>query len=270
MIDSPIDSPIDSHARPATIGGTRSGLTPQKKGWIDMTYTDLLNFCFTALIDGGTDTAPITEEEAAYTLQCWQEEENEIAAETAGLTAEEFAAAWNETVAGLTGQAPMCYNHNTDTEREEKTMLHLIFEATPDGNALYTADGRIRAIVPIPENASEDYGYMAMKSAILTAYHGAEKLSFWYDGQENLLDPDAYDGTPTVQIDPDAPKGISIDNGLTWTTPAEALQTVSIETLAEYMDDDAREETAQELAPCTPEAFLTRYLEIAPADLIVG
>lgn len=82
-------------------------------------------------------------------------------------------------------------------------MKKLYFEACPDGNALFTADGTIRATVPVPSGASEDYGYLAMKTAILAAWRG-EPLAFWYDGQEHLLSPDAADGTPRVEIDPDA------------------------------------------------------------------
>ena len=35
------------------------------------------------------------------------------------------------------------------------------------------------------------------------------------------------------------------------------------------MDDDAREEVHDELAPCTNKQFLKRYLEIAPFDLCI-
>lgn len=75
------------------------------------------------------------------------------------------------------------------------------FEATPDGNALYSLDGTIRAIVRVPEGASDDYGYLTMKRAILDAYHGnPADLEFFYDGQEQYLAPDA--ATPCdVQLD---------------------------------------------------------------------
>lgn len=65
-------------------------------------------------------------------------------------------------------------------------------------------------------------------------------------------------------------KQISIDNGATYTTPTEALEAVSIDTMAEYMDDDTREAVHSELAPCSDIEFLTRYLELAPDDLIIG
>ena len=53
------------------------------------------------------------------------------------------------------------------------------------------ADGySIYAEIEVPEGASEDYGYLTMKKAIL------EKLpelmaDFWYDGQEQYLAEDA-------------------------------------------------------------------------------
>lgn len=65
-------------------------------------------------------------------------------------------------------------------------------------------------------------------------------------------------------------KRISINNGATYTTPAEALEEISIDTMAEYMDDDTREAVHNELAPCSDLEFLTRYLELAPDDLIIG
>ena len=37
-----------------------------------------------------------------------------------------------------------------------------------------------------------------------------------------------------------------------------------MDTIASYMDDDKRERVHFELAPCEPEEFLKRYLEIDP------
>lgn len=37
-----------------------------------------------------------------------------------------------------------------------------------------------------------------------------------------------------------------------------------MDTIATYMDDDTREMVHFELAPCTSEEFLIRYLELAP------
>jgi hypothetical protein len=42
------------------------------------------------------------------------------------------------------------------------------------------------------------------------------------------------------------------------------------EVIAHYMEDDAREQVHSELAPCTNLEFLTRYLEVAKSDLIIG
>lgn len=63
---------------------------------------------------------------------------------------------------------------------------------------------------------------------------------------------------------------ISIDNGATYTTAADALETIGIDTIAEYMDDDIREEVHDQIAPCTEEEFLEKYLEMAEGDLIIG
>lgn len=37
-----------------------------------------------------------------------------------------------------------------------------------------------------------------------------------------------------------------------------------MDTIASYMDDDTRETVHFELAPCEPEEFLKRYLELDP------
>lgn len=65
-------------------------------------------------------------------------------------------------------------------------------------------------------------------------------------------------------------KRISIDNGSHWTNPADALKEIDIDTMAVYMDDDTREAVHAELAPCSDVEFLTRYLELAADDLIIG
>lgn len=76
------------------------------------------------------------------------------------------------------------------------------FEASPEGNILWAENDEvmIKATVEVPEGASEDYGYLAMKQAIqkVLESEGLE-ASFWYDGQEQYLADDASDGD--VQID---------------------------------------------------------------------
>ena len=42
------------------------------------------------------------------------------------------------------------------------------------------------------------------------------------------------------------------------------LEMKQMNVIASYMDDDKREEVHTELAPCTNEEFLKRYLELDP------
>lgn len=65
-------------------------------------------------------------------------------------------------------------------------------------------------------------------------------------------------------------KRISIDNGLTWITPEEAIKGKRWEVIAWNMEDDARERVHNELAPCTNIEFLNQYLEVAQYDLVIG
>lgn len=93
--------------------------------------------------------------------------------------------------------------------------MKIQFEATPEGNALLTVDGAIRAICPVPDGASDDYGYLTMKRKILIALDAmgfsADALEFWYDGQEQHLAPDAA-----------APCDVSLD--IDWEALGEALR----------------------------------------------
>lgn len=63
---------------------------------------------------------------------------------------------------------------------------------------------------------------------------------------------------------------ISINNGHTYCTAAEALEAYGLNTLVAYMDDATREQVHAEIAPCTDEQFLIRYLEITSDDLVIG
>ena len=67
-------------------------------------------------------------------------------------------------------------------------------------------------------------------------------------------------------------KSISLDNGRNYLTAAEAVKDdrFNMDALAMLMDDEIRERVHSELAPCTDEAFLVRYLELADNDLIIG
>lgn len=63
---------------------------------------------------------------------------------------------------------------------------------------------------------------------------------------------------------------ISIDNGHNYVTAVEALEVFSIDDIAQFMDDDVREQVHSDIAPCTDEEFLEEYLRRAPEDLIIG
>ncbi len=69
-------------------------------------------------------------------------------------------------------------------------------------------------------------------------------------------------------------KHISLDNGHSYTTAEIAMPEIAErglwDTVVAMMDDDAREAVHAELAPCTDLEFLTRYLEVAAYDLIIG
>lgn len=68
-------------------------------------------------------------------------------------------------------------------------------------------------------------------------------------------------------------KEISLNNGTTWMTADEAMPIIDDRTLwdaiVEVMDAETREAVHRELAPCSEFAFLRRYLELAPFDLIL-
>ena len=69
------------------------------------------------------------------------------------------------------------------------------------------------------------------------------------------------------------PMQVSIDNGL-HLVPAGYLTDDELDeywdALVEAMDDETREKVHAELAPCSNREFLTRYLELAPCNLIIG
>lgn len=56
---------------------------------------------------------------------------------------------------------------------------------------------------------------------------------------------------------------------------AEAIEEVSkngmgFETIRNMMDDELCNKINAELAPCTDEEFLSRYLELSAEDLVIG
>ena len=83
-------------------------------------------------------------------------------------------------------------------------MIRLQFEASANGNILHGEDDSISiyAEVKVPDGASEDYGYLTMKKAIEKRLPAGVKVSYWYDGQEQYLAPDAdVDAEVYVEIE---------------------------------------------------------------------
>lgn len=69
-------------------------------------------------------------------------------------------------------------------------------------------------------------------------------------------------------------KEISLDNGRTFQTAESAISEIINgnlwDAVVNMMEDETREAVNAELAPCTEEEFLRRYLELATEDLIIG
>lgn len=58
-----------------------------------------------------------------------------------------------------------------------------------DGAVNFLIGDGVYAECRIPDGGSDDYGYLTMKKAITEKVD--TPLSFWYDGQEGFLNPDA-------------------------------------------------------------------------------
>lgn len=116
-------------------------------------------------------------------------------------------------------------------------------------------DRDLYAEIPFPDGARECFGYGLLKADILIqakeAGYDPDLLRFWYG--------------PSCE----EPCEISIDNGRSVCSPAEAVERMPWDVIVADMDDDAREETHREGIDDNVQ-FLTRYLEIAPYDLIIG
>lgn len=65
-------------------------------------------------------------------------------------------------------------------------------------------------------------------------------------------------------------KQISINNGANYTTIEDAIATIGMDTIAMMMDDEIREQVANDITPCTDEEFVAEYLRRASEDLIIG
>lgn len=69
-------------------------------------------------------------------------------------------------------------------------------------------------------------------------------------------------------------KEISIDNGASYMSAEDAIAKIMEcdlwDNVVQAMDDEVREIVHAEIAPCTELEFLSRYLEIAADNLIIG
>lgn len=67
-------------------------------------------------------------------------------------------------------------------------------------------------------------------------------------------------------------KNISINNGNTYCTIKEALEAVGMDEIASMMDEEVREELANEWQGDEDDyaGFIAEYLKRAPEDLIIG
>lgn len=75
-------------------------------------------------------------------------------------------------------------------------------------------------------------------------------------------------------------KTINLNNGNGWSYDASDIETASPEleeeinrlwdVIAEFMDDDTREDVHADMAPCSNKEFLTEYLRRAPYDIVIG
>lgn len=110
----------------------------------------------------------------------------------------------------------------------------------------------------------------------------AAEIIGWLDPDAGLPDDLAPETFADVwnSIIRDSMRRISIDNGAHWMDPDDVIALLenpdkarwcgTWESITAMMDDDTRERVADELAPCSNAAFLRRYLELAPCDLIIG
>lgn len=100
----------------------------------------------------------------------------------------------------------------------------------------------------------------------------AERLIREFDADNEVSVSDLI--TEFNWLNCEAPASVSIDNGASYGSAMTMIDKIMSsglwDALVNAMDDGVREIVAAEMAPCTEEEFLSRYLELAPADLIIG
>lgn len=75
---------------------------------------------------------------------------------------------------------------------------------------------------------------------------------------------------PVEYLIREEPARISIDGGLSWTTPEKAIGKTRWEEITTAMDSRFRRIIEKESTPCSELEYLTKYLEIAIDDIIVS
>ena len=94
---------------------------------------------------------------------------------------------------------------------------------------------------------------------------------------DRIRDVEQEEEEEDEEYDTTFPKRISLDNGHSYLTAHEAIEklndpecVITWEQIVNQMRSMEREDVHAEYAPCSNEEFLSRYLDIAPWDLIVG
>lgn len=64
--------------------------------------------------------------------------------------------------------------------------------------------------------------------------------------------------------------GISINNGASYISVSEAIETVGMDVIVSMMDEELREQVHHDIAPCTNEEFVEEYLRRSNEDIIIG
>ena len=108
------------------------------------------------------------------------------------------------------------------------------------------------------------WGEDTTEDTVITTEEIERLAAEWGKPVEELMDQ----LTENEEEDPTM-KRISIDNGANYITPEEAVQSGLWDAIVNFMDDDTREAVAYEGYDDNV-AFLTRYLELADDDLIIG
>lgn len=155
---------------------------------------------------------------------------------------------------------------NIDKKEEEETMKKYFIQfESGEGrdvsgavNYLVCLDHPdLYAEIAVPDGASDDYGYLALKDQIIDQATAAgidrSALEFWYDGQEDKLAPDASAGR--------APRRMTVDDFARYyvahspdypdvakLTPAQAMRIVNHDFGPDAIGTDF-----------TPEALLDRW-----------